>query len=333
MTDALGEKLRDAAVPESEGRREEVIRLALGAPPRRLAPERPPSRRWSLRAPIAIAAALVLIMAVTLTPPGRAIADGIAHLVGIGDEPTLDPSKDQDLKASGRAVVVATGTIPGTDQSIEFSAYASTDAPTGENLQPGSGPPVYDLGPTRTLSCLNADLPGLESQKQVEFESLCIDHPVDRPLDLNSSTDNLDRLGGEARFRVGGTLSDEVAKVEVTYEDRSGQRVAAPVIVARLDESIAEETGAPLTFGLFQAYLPDDGSPTNSGVVNSVHPVVISVEVKAFDAEGNELASESGRKFLPPPPTADEIRNARLLRRECARGWESGICDVVAAEP
>ncbi len=334
MPDALGEKLQDATIPDSGSRRDEVIRLALDgdAQPKPAAVGRTRQRKWFLRAPVAIAAILAFVIAAAFTPPGRAIADDIAGLVGIGDDPTLDPSEDQDLVARGRAVVVATGTVPGTDQSIEISAYGSQDVPAQGNLEPGPGPPVHDLGREKELSCLNVDLPGLESQAQVRFNSTCIDRPVEQPLDFNSSTDNLDRLGDEARFTVGGTLSAEVSRVEVTYEDAAGQRVDAPVVLATLDQGVAEETGAPLTFGLFQAFLPDDGSP-ESGVVAASHPAVNSVEVTAFDSSGEEVASADGRKFQPRPPSPEAIRNARLIERRCARGWNSGVCEAVGVEP
>jgi hypothetical protein len=305
MPDVLGQQLQRAVIPDSSARREEVVRLAIGSQLAENTASRQASNRrsrWSLRPSLAIAVVLLLLVAISLTPPGRAVADDIARLVGIGDDPTLDPSKNQDNKASGRAVVVATGTVPGTDQPVEISAYASVDRPEKGNLQPDTPgvPPIYDNSPAKPESCLNIDLPGVEHQSQVEFNSTCVTRDVKRALDFNGATEFGDDLSEQARFSVEGLVSDEVTRVEVTYEDASGERVDAPVILATLDRDVADQTGAPFTFGQFLAYLPDDGVETG-GPGTLGHPIMDSVEVKALGADGKEIASDDGHKFFALP--------------------------------
>lgn len=290
MPDALGRALREASVPDSSERRKAVARLALEGSirsERRRVKVRFHRRRRLLPIPAAIVAGLLLVVLISLTPPGRAVAGDIGRLVGIGDEPTLDQSKDQDLVPEGRAVVVAQGTIPGTTQPYEVSAYAATDkAPRAQ-------------APEKLNSCLNFDLPGLDSQQQVRFDSVCTDQPMPSALDFNAASDNLERLGDAARFTAGGLLSDEVADVRVSYENARGNRVQVPVIVAKLDGAVAKQTGAPVTFGRFEAFFPDDGLPASVGVTG--HDFYATVEVVALDADGNKIATADGKRFLHAP--------------------------------
>ena len=297
MPDALGRALREASLPDSSERRRDVARLASegsSRSERRRDKFQSHRGRRLLPIPVAIAAALLLIVLVSLTPPGRAVADTIGRLVGIGDEPTLDQSKGQDLVAEGKAVVVAQGTIPGTSQPYEASAYAANDKAPREQA------------PDKLNSCLNFDLPGLDSQQQVRFDSVCTDRPMPSALDVDAASDNLGRLGDAARFSAGGLLSDDVADVRVSYEDSAGDRVQVPVVVARLDDSVAKQTGAPVTFGRFEAFFPDDGLPTSVGVFG--HDFYGTVKVMALDAQGNKLATADGKRFLHSPdvPTSPD---------------------------
>ena len=156
MPDHLGRMLKDAAIPDSSAGRDQARSLAFAAT-KQARPSVGP------RVAIGIAASLLVVAALSLTPPGRALADDIAGLVGIGEEPTLDQTSDQDLPARDGAVVVDAGLVPGTSQPYEISAYG---AEASEEI----------AGTGRDFGCLNFDLPGLDTQRQVRFESVCIDY-------------------------------------------------------------------------------------------------------------------------------------------------------------
>lgn len=287
MPDKLGDKLKEASIPQSGRRSGNAQRMTIESERSRALRRSEPDWSTGFRVAAAVALALLVGGFLSLTSAGRALSSDLASLVGIGDEPTLDQSKDSNLPASGKSVVVAAGRLPGSSQRYEISAYAAD-------------PSSKIHGSKRESGCLNFDLPGLETQKQVEFGLVCVDREQRKTLDFNSASDSLGRLGSAARFDVGGLVSDDVHKVKVSYQTDAGDRVQAPVAFARLTPEIADQTGSPYAFGRFVAFLPDDGLPADGpGVLG--HPIFSTVEVTAYDRDGAEIATSSGARFAKVP--------------------------------
>lgn len=273
-------------------------------------------RKWLAGALGAVFVAAML----SLTPPGRAIAEDVGQLVGIGEPSSFDQSAISDLPASGPGLVLASGTIPGSEQPYELVGYAS------EETSQGGSP-----GP---MSCLNFDLPGLDKPSEAGFNRVCVGGPQRRTLDTSGFTDAEDTLGPDARYWVEGLVSPEVSRVEVTYEDADGERQQAPVVLGMLTDEIADQVGAPVELGRFLGFMPDDGIASSAvGASPDEHPFLETIEVRAFDADGNEIAtqpfglaltdqiSDDGsvsdtrrparpRPSVPPPSTSPEVRQS-----------------------
>src|SRR4051812_24874229 len=72
----------------------------------------------------AVALTAGLLIALAFTPPGRAVTAQLGELVGIGEEPTVDrDNPEASVVATGRQVVIATGTTP-SGERYEMSAFA-----------------------------------------------------------------------------------------------------------------------------------------------------------------------------------------------------------------
>lgn len=268
MPDDLGRALEQLPVPSGERRRQQIIQLLDAASP--------PRRRVGTRVRTAAVAAGFGFLAVSVlawTPFGRALADDLGGLVGIGDEPSFDQARNPDLPATGRALVVQTGTVPGTAQQFEvagFSAHAADVSGANES------------GPAGQYSCLNLDLLPIESLRQVGYGLSCVDESPSTAVSFDSLSDFEDQLGDRSRYLLAGGLSANVETLEVAYRSSgSRQRVVTPAVVAQLQGELAEDVDAPVAFGRFYAFLPADADLGS--------PVVFT----AFDEERAELGSDT----------------------------------------
>jgi hypothetical protein len=90
-------------------------------------------RTWARVALLVLAVGA--LAGIALTPPGRAVAERVGELVGIGEPSSVqetnlrDPRLTETQERLGPALVAASGTIPGTDQSFEIVAWAARQKP------------------------------------------------------------------------------------------------------------------------------------------------------------------------------------------------------------
>lgn len=316
MPDELGDRLERLPLPDSSEARERVARIAaegsdLDASAATRSRHRP--RRQSRWAAGIIAA--IALVGLSLTPPGRAIAEGVGELVGIGGKSSLDHSKNENVPAAGAAVVIDAGTLPGSDQPYEITAYRSRepkhDLPRRHDVPTR---PIPEQSSRASISCISLDLPGIENLSQAEFSTICVDAEESDDYTLHASgfsEDTAGTYGEAARFRVSGSTSEDVAEVEVTYVDpATGNRIKAPVIYGRLAGTVAEQIDAPARFGHFIAFIPDDGikASLNRGGL-AAHPFVETIEVRAFDDAGEQITVDRFGQDL-----------AKLERRARRRG-------------
>lgn len=239
---------------------------------------------------LALAGAAALLIGLAFTPPGRAIAEAVGELVGIGKpssvhEPNLrDPRLDRTQEVVGPAFVAASGTVPFPDgEPFEIVAWAAkersnraipaVDFATGERTTMG-----VDRPSDRLLSCLGVVFPDRgeqESAKYCAFES-----PFKDASHVFLGGSGTRQFGSSGPTLITDTTGADVARVQVTYADSAGERAEAPATLGRFDAELLDKTGATVPFGLFVAFVPSDGA-------------LRSVEVTTFDDAGRPLEQEA----------------------------------------
>jgi hypothetical protein len=235
---------------------------------------------------------IAAIAGLAFTPPGRAVAEDIGQLVGIGEPATLPPQQHPNLTDRGQPIVIASGRAP-DDSPYEVVA-------TRTIVQSDDPPGVGDPGGLET--CLTADLPQTPATNSVEF---CVG-PSDKSfIDQGNVIDGVnfvDRMGEHvgdtgsvgpaARYELTGELSPNITRVDVFYDNGSGQKVKAYSDVGRVDQAIGDQIGTEDRLGYLIAFLPDDRLPpasTDQGLRREAG-VLGTVEMVGYDASGNEVA-------------------------------------------
>jgi hypothetical protein len=262
----LADSIRTAPIPRADDARErgvEAVATAMVASP---APS-PARRRWLVPAAVALA----IVLALSLTPPGRAVAEWAAELVGIGEvggppsvnEPVIDtiPSSEQ--------VVVATGETP-NGQAFEVVIYRTDQLakpnedplPTGNCIQTvfpdqgerfdggGSGGCSYGSGRARGVQALRMGYPG-------------------------------PRFGGAI---LEGEATPRARRVEVSYETRARGRRETVATVAFVRGSTAQRVGIERPTTYFVAFMP--------GLARPEPPELPRVELVARDGRGAIVARD-----------------------------------------
>jgi hypothetical protein len=210
----------------------------LGAQFARLERTPPPRRRPSPPTALALAAALVaLLAAVSLTPPGRAIAGKLGELVGIGDEPT---------GVGGTSVVIGVGEGP---SGSRYEIFAFTELP---NTIPSD----------TTTTCIGLNVPDSETgiPKAGIQEASCLtddgkahlERTIVNPLAVPAPSE----LGLEEEIVIQGLARRDVASVELEYEAGDGRTRTLPVQFFSLDESLGESIGSDEEAGFFISLIP-----------------------------------------------------------------------------
>ena len=90
-------------------------------------------------------------------------------------------------------------------------------------------------------------------------------------------------------------LSPNIDEVELTYEDRSGDRLSGYTDVGHVDEQIAGTIGTEDRVGYLVAFLPDDGLPSAAASAHGPGKrrdagILGTVELVGFDASGEVVA-------------------------------------------
>ncbi len=238
MNDRLARALADTPIPDASEARERTKTIATAGA------ETPIGRRWVRRTPVLVAAILALLVASSFTPPGRAVADDLGQLVGIGEEPS-DPGFAEGNGPS-ESEVIGLGTSPnGTD----FELAATTNKPADH--------------PSNATTCLYVSFPNpgvrTNGEECMTHEALgdIQGHNAIRAFPLVGPP----LLGEDGDLLVEITARRSVAGVDVTYPGPDGKEAreatlapfeAAPSLSPQRQGEDATPT--PLQFGV--AFLP-----------------------------------------------------------------------------
>lgn len=263
IRDARARALRLAAERDSldgdrsAGRRRSVTRLAIGL------------------------AAAALLVALSLTPPGRAVAERLGELVGIGDAPSREAASGIDEPA----VVIGAGESP---NGTRYEVVASADT----NI-------YRDEHPT---TCIGLDMPNADGPSNegclTDAVLGSLDRTIVSPIAFLGSRD----LGAD-RLIVDGLASSRVRSAEIERIADDGSIERYPVEVSHLEGELAAEIGATGEAAFLLAFLPETlvppppqpFPPEQSGVAEASPPkqALARLSLVAFGADGTEIARES----------------------------------------
>jgi hypothetical protein len=270
------------------------------------APVHHPRRAWAVAGLILLVAGALTGLA--FTPPGRAVAGEIGRLVGIGEPATLPARHFPNLTERGQPIVIASGRAPDgspyevvATRSVAHTSGGTAAGPAGEVSaapQPGE-----DSGEVET--CLTADLPETPQARGVEF---CVGQGDKGFIDQGNVLDGtnfIDRMGEQvgdtasvgpqARYELTAELSPNITRVDVSYEDKAGNRVKAYSDVGAVNDEIGTKIGTEDRLGYMIAFLPDDGLPpawSGNGLRRDAG-VLGTVELVGYDASGTEVARDN----------------------------------------
>jgi hypothetical protein len=243
----------------------------------------PPAVMWPRprfarpRIAVIVAVVLALIVAFSFTPPGRAVAERIGELIGIGDEPA-------GSTGFGRpAVVIGAGESP---DGFPYQVVAA------RSLKNGAG---------GDETCVGLDLPELSgvavaeclTPTQVEILQAQVVAPV-----LYAAPSG---LGPEARFVIQGLVRADAGEVEVRYRSEAGE-TRAPTEIVSLDQALGERIGSSEMADFFAAFLPgaaidDPGALPAGELEQRLERITLTVR----DGDGAVLAHGSYAELARGP--------------------------------
>lgn len=196
--------------------------------------------RW-----VALAAVLLLGLFMAATPPGRALAGSIGEAVGIGGEPTLDPSAATPIP-QGESVVLDSGFVPGSDIPFEISGYAA-GSQDGAKTCLNIDFPSVDMDASPGVTCIKEeDVPA----QGVRVTAFGFPGPPAEPQSL---------LGSGGAYLIAGVADPDVDRVTVSFDDpETGERSTVEAAVGVVTNDAAAQIGADVEAGQFLAFIPSD---------------------------------------------------------------------------
>jgi hypothetical protein len=269
------------------------------------------AREWRPRL-LSLGAAVLLVIVVLLTPPGRAASAWVGDLVGIGDvggPPT--EKKRGDFADADTAIVIDNGVAPDGSR-YEWVAFECKVDLTDEGLEtkfagigvsldwPGVKP--YEGGG----SCEELDgrpQPGAFSQHGVHV--------------LPSQMKGV----AEPDLVISGTTGPDVHRVGVIYTDGEGREHELPVDFVRVEGKLREVASRPEALGTFVAFLPGDRAARDE--------VASRLDLRALFGTGKLKLGPIGRRereqarqafetcdrFQPDPASLPDGRNEKAIER------------------
>lgn len=261
----LNERIAALRVPGEASAEQRMVDAASA----RLGRPRPRLRRRLLGG----LAGILVAAGLALTPPVQAVAERIGELVGIGEPATVE---QRASKTFGPVLVAGAGETPDglPVEIVVFSGGGFSEA--SEAAPPFQGSPKL---------CFGVDYP--TKPKSPGGNELCGEPPGAMPMP--GAFDYRSRFGPKTRYSLEGTIGPGVADVEVTYEEESGERVTAPVLMAGLDEQLQQAAGVDVAYGFYVAYLPDDGTEGDGFAEPS--QMISTVVLEAYGEDGELLKS------------------------------------------
>lgn len=297
MPDELGRLLTECEIDEGAVTREGTIAEAT----HRLSAKPSPLRRFRRR--LASAVGALAVAGFALSPAGSAVAEDIAQLVGIGDEPSdrFEAGMIGSISSDGR--VFGLGTTP---SGIPFELAHERTTLGGRKS-------------TRTQSCVHLSYP---DTKMDPSGASCLTDAALRGFERGHVMSPIASIGpaglGEGSdFVVSFTGSADVDHVEVSYpmngevlttEAKVAPFMAAPAQTAKASAYRGE---TPLVMGVaflpstpFRA-LPPPPQPSSLGErlrfedlkldPEATNALLGQIEVTAYDADGEVLAAQDLR--------------------------------------
>lgn len=279
-TPTLEQRLLTIEVVESPSARERAVSAARAQVHE---PPKPGRGRRLLAGLAALAAGAALIV----SPPGRALAEKVAELAGIGEAPTEVPAVVSP-GSENQSEVVATGTSP-TGVPYEVVASVSTDAQDGEG----------------GVTCFSVSFPSLASSSA---SASCLTRAAQRPFEQGPTISPFVSVGQralspEADLIVTATVSAEIDSVMLTYADGDNVR-EAPLTSAEVTLAPAgrvDEGGDPLppiSARYVVGFVPSrilgpipntSGSPLDPAAPPSLEEALASIKLSGFDEAGELL--------------------------------------------
>jgi hypothetical protein len=243
--DRLKERLSEIPTPQAVRAREQAVadaRAEIAA--RGQSPE--PAPAWRPRL-LSLAAVVLLVLVVLLTPPGRAASAWVGDLVGIGDvggPPTRQD--DRGFVKPSTAIVIDNGVAPDGTR-YEWIAYQCSEG--GQ----GFGPRFEGIG-------YSLDWPTVKGQERGGF----CEELAGRPRPPVFGSHGVHVLPSQAKgvaepdLVIEGTTGPDVHNVRVFYRDGEGRERELPVDFARVEGKLSEIASRPEPLGTFVAFLPGD---------------------------------------------------------------------------
>jgi hypothetical protein len=217
-------------------------------------------RRWVLTAAAAIA--LLLLVAGSLTPPGRAIANSVAHLLGIGDEPADSANRD--------AVIIGTGQA----SNFEYEVVAGHGQGGGD-------------------TCLSVEFPSIGGLVGAN----CLTNDTRQALAENQLTTPLvvglpGQLYPEAELLVTGLAPPGVSQATVSYVNADGSDGEAKAELSELDRDLARHIGVDEQAQAYVAFLPPTVLPAPQ---ESNDPLTTTVAAEALKGIAVSAQTDQGQ--------------------------------------
>lgn len=241
---------------------------------------RPPRGRARPFERYALISLVVIGTAVAATPQGRALAERVADVVGIGDEPSREATSPIDEPA----VVIGAGHTP---NGTRYEIVASGDMNIFRDDEP--------------TTCVSLDLVGLKAPTNAACLTEGSIRTPDRQLVQPIAYLGPRELGAD-RLIVDGLASPEVESAAIEHREGSGAVRSYPAVVGELDRALAERIGASREVNFVVAFLPEDlvppdPTPSQFGPPRPAYkgnPQVIDalsrLTVVTYTGDGTELA-------------------------------------------
>lgn len=269
------------------------------------------ARRRRVTISAAFTATIALALALTLTPTGRALADRLSELVGIGDEPT-QPRLRTPAGDDYPAVVIGTGETPGGEP---FEIVAS-------------GPSAREGEPPAT--CIGVELPRIEGPEAIsctgQGATASLPETVIEPLALIGHP-----TLSPSRLIVQGLALPDVARVEVRYTSTAGEHQTVDAAFGSLDDELAARIGVAERAGYFVAFLPEDLVPP---VGDRARPEGVPFIRSAAEREAEKEALAAANSALAGVEViAYDDAESVVARRNLAAGPGAGLIYPPAAPP
>lgn len=227
------------------------------------------------------ATAAILAAAMALTPGGRALAERIGELVGIGDEPT----RNSVALIDEPAVVIGAGESP---NGTAYEVVASADM----NIYRDESPDT----------CIGIDFPGIDAPSNAGCLTGELSRSIDERVITATAFLGSTELGHE-RLIVDGLASPEVASAEIEWVAENGSIERHPVAVSHLTGELARDIGASREAAFLLAFLPEDLVPPPPSATDSQPSFAVPAPAPGTIPDSPGAGSEAGPligRDIPP---------------------------------